>query len=310
MNLIPANQNEPEHLKELAAQRELYSEAKGILVWQMILTIGLAVAFSILGILTKGRWIEPWIEKGAAFLSMLIALLDMLLLEPRQKQLAQQAARVQENFDCDLFALEWNELKLEVRPEQELVNEKAEKHRGVDSDFAKLKNWYSNSVGEVPLSVARLLCQRANIRWDKTLRRRYATVVSFGLPSLFVGLTLFGMWYGMALTDFVFKTFIPFLPAFQWGIRETKKQQEAARTLDRLYAEIQRLWGKTLKGELTDDQLQLASRNLQNEIYDHRRSAPFIFDWIYNRYKSKDDEQMNVNTESLVKDYLKRKGQE
>ena len=47
--------------------------------------------------------------------------------------------------------------------------------------------------------------------------------------------------------------------------------------------------------------------NLQNEIYDHRRSAPFVFDWVYKKLKNKDEELMNKNAETLVKEYQEKR---
>lgn len=305
MNSIPDLQNQPSHIKQLAAQRELYSEAKTTLAWQMILTIGIAVAFSITSILTKGRGIEPLIEKGAALISMLIALFDVLVLEPRQKRLAQEAAKIQEEFDCSVLGMEWNELKVGDHSKQEQVNEKSEKHGRKDADFSALKNWYSASVGQVPLAAARILCQRTNAWWDAGLRRRYANVISFGLPILFLALVGFGLFKGLLLVDFIFKTLIPFMPAFLWGIREYKKQKDTSNTLDRLHKGAISLWSKALHREWTDGQLTQASRNLQNEIYDHRRSAPFIFNWIYGWLKKSDEEQMNKNSGELVMQYVK-----
>lgn len=326
LNSIPELQNQEEHIKQLAAQRELYAEAKTTLKWQMFLTIGLGIIFSLSAILIKEKGLEPRVasaaafvsplfvkpfgtqefiaifEKVLAFLSMLIALLDVLKLEPRQKRLAQQAAKIQEAFDCDVLDMPWQELKVGNRPEQELINEKAHKH----GNTSGLKNWYSPSVAQVPLVIARLLCQRANIWWDAGLRRRYAAWVSFGLPSILVLLVCFGLYRGMSLSGFVFSVLIPMMPAFWWGIREYKKQQETASTLDRLHREARKLWEKALKREFTDEQLKQASRDLQNEIYDHRRSASFIFDWIYKRLRKKDEEQMNKNSDDLVKEYLEK----
>lgn len=303
-NSIPEIQNKDEYLKQLAAQRELYSEAKVTMTWQMILAIGIAVVFSIASILTKGRGIEPLIEKGTALFSMLIALFDVLVLEPRQKRLAQEAAKIQEEFDCSVFELEWNGLKVGDHPEQEKINDKSKKHSRVDPGFSALKNWYSPSVGQVPLAAARILCQRTNAWWDAGLRRRYARVIIFGLPILFILLVGFGWFKELLLVDFIFKALIPFMPAFLWGIREIIKQKDTSDTLDRLHKGAISLWSKALSRELTDEQLTQASRNLQNEIYDHRKSAPFIFNWIYKRLKDKDEEKMNVNAESLVNQYL------
>lgn len=307
-NSILELQNSDQHIKQLAAQRELYSEAKRILGWQMGMTIGVAIVLSLISIFTKGTSIEPWVEKGTAFVSLLVALLDLLLMEPRQKRLVEQAAKIQESFDCEVLSLEWDELKIGNPPEPELIDEKARKHRRTDQGYSKLKDWYSKSVEQVPLSVARLLCQRANAYWDAGLRRRYATALSWIIPCLCLTLILFGLWRGLTLTDFIFKILIPFQPAFLWCIREYRKQKDAATNLDRLRELNLELWANALKGELAEHQLQTASRSLQNEIYDHRRTTSLVFDWVYKWFKVKDEELMNISTENLVSQYLSKKG--
>src|SRR6266571_7623663 len=49
-NSIPTIQNEDAHLKQLAAQRRLYSEAKTTLAWQMIFTMPVPIASSFVAI--------------------------------------------------------------------------------------------------------------------------------------------------------------------------------------------------------------------------------------------------------------------
>lgn len=307
MNSIPELQNQPRQIEQLAAQRQLYSDAKTTLAIQIILTIGVGIVSSFVLIWTKGNQnLEQPLEQGAAFLSFIIALLDVIVLEAHQKKLAQQAAKIQEAFDCEVLSLDWQEVKLGSRPEEEIINDSAEKHRRLNPDFDGLKNWYSPSVGQVPQTVARILCQRSNVWWDAGLRRRYATAISIILPTLLVAIFVIGLLKGVKLSDFVFALLIPLQPAFLWVIREYKKQRETSSALDRLHQEASRLWEKACKQELSDEQLTQASRDLQNEIYDHRRAAPFIFDWVYEKLKNKDEEQMNKNSGDLVKDYLEK----
>lgn len=294
MNRIPDLQNSEDHLKELAAQRQLYSEAKTTMGWQMGLVISAAIGLSFAALLF------PKIQEWGALLALLISLLDAVVLEPRQKKLAQQAAKIQDAFDWAVFNLEGPGVKLENRPVKEMVIASAERYARKEPDFASLKNWYPISVGQAPLSLARIICQRTNIWWDAELRRRYATSVFICLGTLIVIVLGYGFATGMTLQKFVYAVLAPLQPAILWAIREYKKQLETASTLDRLMKQATDLFEQACRKSLTDDQLKQASRSLQNEIYDHRRTAPFIFDRIYKRLRKDDEDKMNKATDALL----------
>jgi hypothetical protein len=95
-------------------------------------------------------------------------------------------------------------------------------------------------------------------------------------------------------------------PTFLWGIREYHEQREAADRADRLKEYVVKLWGNALRGHLAPIQLEGESRDLQNAIYDHRRSSLVIFDWVYQRLRTAQEEQMNKAAESLVREISDR----
>jgi hypothetical protein len=297
LNSIPQYQNEECSLKRLAAQRKLYSRAKVIFTAQVILTVAMAIVSSALAL------IFPEFKVWASIIGLSTSLLDAVWLEPRQKTLKQQAAKIQERFDCKVLALPWQSIKLGSYPDIETVDENAELYQRIDPGYSKLRNWYPTSVGELPLHVARIICQRANCWWDAALRRRYAAGIVVFLAALPFLLLVFGLSRGMTLESFVLAIFAPLSPAFLWGIREYRKQRDAADTLDKLRNQAEGLWAKAVDRALSPEQLTQGSRDLQNEIYDHRRSAPLIFDWIYERLRKSSEGRMNKAADELVKEF-------
>lgn len=110
MNSIPATQNSPLNLDRLAAQRQLYSKAKLILGWQVCFGGPLAVGFAFMALSF------PTMKSFAALWGMLITLADIAWLSPWQKRLRSLAAQIQEQFDCDVLELPWNEVKVGKKP--------------------------------------------------------------------------------------------------------------------------------------------------------------------------------------------------
>src|SRR5882724_2597033 len=291
MNSIPQIQNEEKHLGQLAAQRQLYSEAKHTLGWQMILVIPGAVFLSYVIAL------RPAYQEWAALFVVLITLFDVLVLEPRQKRLTEKAAKIQQIFDSEVFG--WNDTSSEI----EEITDAAMRHQKKDPGYSRLKDWYPASVGTIPLIPARIICQRSNIWWDSKLRRRYTTVLLSSLSVLVAAVSFIGFNSGITFQRFVFFIFAPLLPLLIWGIREGRKHLESAGRLDRLMDRALELWQQACQKSTTDTRLEEKSRALQLEIYDHRRSAPFIFDWLYGLFRKKSEAHMSKTAEQLVEEY-------
>jgi hypothetical protein len=51
----------------------------------------------------------------------------------------------------------------------------------------RLMNWYPLAVKELPLHLARLVCQRTNLWYDSALRKRYRRVLLTGCVVLIAG---------------------------------------------------------------------------------------------------------------------------
>jgi hypothetical protein len=47
------------------------------------------------------------------------------------------------------------------------------------------------------------------------------------------------------------------------------------------------------------------SRQIQDELFDHRKTTPLIFDSIYNRNKEEQEENSKFSTKKMVQEYLK-----
>jgi hypothetical protein len=91
----------------------------------------------------------------------------------------------------------------------------------------------------------------------------------------------------------------PLIPVLILGLRQSAEQKEAAERLDALRRHAERMWNDILAGESAEEATQQA-RELQDEIFDHRRRNPLIFDWIYNLLRNRQEEQMNKAASALI----------
>jgi flagellar basal body-associated protein FliL len=291
--MITTEQNTERQLQRLGAQRQLYATAKNILGWQIILGCPVAVISTILVV------IDPSLKGLAAGWGMLVMFADIFWMTPWQKHLRDSAARIQEAFDCDVLDLPWNELKAGKRPDPELIKEQSDKYMKWGARMPPITNWYAPVVGDLPIHIGRVACQRTNCWWDAKQRRRYAACVIGIVVLIFVLVLGMALVTGFTIENFLIKVVAPLAPAFTLGIRQYREQTEAAARLDRLKEHSDSLWKDALSGK-SKTALSTKSRNLQDEILENRRKSPPVFDFIFKRLRPKYEQQMNYGSEELV----------
>ncbi len=294
MNTIPEDQLQQKQLDRLAAQRQLYSDAKRVQAIQIILVIPAVVIWAIL----VARY--PGLQVYAASWGIGLALLDVLVFARVQRYFKERAAKIQELFDCDVLRLEWSVLKAGRRPDAETILEASSRYGNLNNSDATLQDWYPREVGKLPIHLARIICQRINCWWDAQLRQRYAVwVLTVGML-LGICVLLVGLIGGLTLEKFVLAVLAPLLPAAVLGIRQIDENLERAKVAYRLKQYSEDLWEKAISGGEAPEELAAKSRNLQDAIYDNRRFSPLIFDWIYQRLRTRQEEQANKGAKDLV----------
>jgi hypothetical protein len=298
MNKIPETQLEPTQLKYLAAQRQLYSDAKFIQAFQAGINV---FGPPILAVLVGYCSMHP---VYAACCGIIVTFLNILWFTPRQQSLKKKASGIQELFDCNVLQLQWRELKAGSQLEIETIEKYDLKYKRKKHDHSELENWYPKNVGKLPIHLGRVLCQRSSCWWDAELRQRYGNLVIWILGILTVLILFFGLGGGFTLEEFILAVALPFIPAFVLGIRQYKEYTESATRLGQLRKYAEGIWDKGLGG-VSPEELTHNSRDLQDEIYNHRRTSPLIFNRLYKRYRKEMEEQMNGAVDKLIEDALK-----
>lgn len=291
--MIAEIQNSEKQLHRLAAQRQLYATAKRIFGWQVILGGPVAIAGAVFILFNSDYkvYVASW--------GLLVVLCDVYWLTPWQKSLRGKAARIQEAFDCDVLELKWNDLKAGKYPDPELVKAQSTKYEKWGGDMPALKDWYSPLVDELPLHVGRIVCQRANCWWDSTQRRHYAAWLVGLVVLIFVvicGLALCG---GASLEALLLKGILPLAPALLIALRQFNEQREAADRLDTLKDHCGKIWNEALSGK-SKTTVTSMSRNMQDEIFENRRKAPPVLDFIFKRLRAEYETNMNHAAEHYI----------
>lgn len=293
-NHIVVEQNTPARLEMLAAQRELYSRAKQVFAIGAITSVaGPLLWISIAAAFAPFR---PW----AALLGIVVAAADLMFLDGWQRRLQKTAADVQEDFDCDVLRIPRNPIKRSGCVDPEVIREAAGRYRSRHSELAHLRDWYPASVQTIPMPLARLVCQRTNLRWDAQLRRIYAGGILMVVFVLIILTLVLGLATGVTADSLVLRVLAPALPAIVWGMREFARQREAANEADRVKSYVEKLWSSALAGEVGES-WDGEARAVQDEIFERRRRGPLVFDWVYERLRSRYEEQAAGGAEALAR---------
>ena len=292
MNNIPNLQNGKNHLQQLAAQRQLYATAKKVFGWHFFIAGPIAVGFGIVAIA------YPNIKEFVALWGLLVVLADLFWLTPWQKRLRENAARIQELFDCEVLEIPWNSLKAGSTPDEELIKEQSDAYELWRAKMPQLEDWYPVTVGGLPLYLGRLICQRSNCWWDAKQRRHYAGCILLAVIMAFLILLFLALRGGLTIGDFMLQVVAPLSPVMLVGLRQFCEQRDAANRLDKLKSHVESTWKNALQSG--EAEAISEARNLQNEIFENRKKAPPVLDWLFNRLRNAYEIQMNHSSEKYV----------
>lgn len=286
----------PENLELLAAQRNMYSRAKRIVGLQMVLSVPVAIGAAVTTI------VEPELKGYMALWGILVVIFDLFVFTPWVKRLKDGAARIQELFDTKVLGLDWNEISTGRRPEPELVHEEAQKHGLAKKDIASLKDWYPRVIDKVPEIFGVIICQRANVWWDARMRRKYAFFIRFILVSIALGLIGYGLYERKDMFEFLAYIVAPLASTYVFGYRQMMEHSDAAERLDRMKEFAEKIWSDSLRGESVPS-LKQKCRALQDQIFDHRRRNPPIYNFLFWWFRDGNELLMNKGAETLVAEY-------
>lgn len=268
---VLAKQNEAESLELLAAMRQNYIYQKRVLALLFILNIVVVIAFAVLASLLKSQSFNEWVAVYGVFLTFI----DVVILTPRMKCFAVKAAAIQERFDCYVLGLSKHIVKQPDCIDQYDISIAAKAYKKLPG--SPLKNWYSKVTAEMTASEAVYNAQLMNVWWDKKQKeifQKWAIIVLFVL-SFIVLLTAYMQDLGFrSLLAYVMPLILP--AVIFWYNFHTGLAGDISR-LQKLEA--------LMKGLGVNSYGVDKARQIQDAIYEHRRSNTPVFDWIFERLR-------------------------
>lgn len=290
---IIETQNTETGIKEISAQKQLYSIAKDLFYVQCFIATIIPIALSFTQLLfpnqsTKILWVFVFYSISASITEII---LDRIVIKLKEK-----AASIQESFDCAVLNVQWNSILIPDKPLPETIYRWYSKYIKTNSTN-NLYNWYSTEIEKVDTNLATVICQRTNCVYDFSIRKKYSvglgllTVFTFGI--LFFLATTTGLSLQKLLTHVIFPSF----PIFVLSVKQYFLNRDSIKNL----GDLKSLIGSTLsKVSLQTTINQNTIRQIQDKIYNNRILSPLLPDWVFNKFRDRLEAEMHFAVKDII----------
>lgn len=294
-NNIVELQNRPENIKMLKAMRHLYSKVGKLTKYYFIFCVLFPIVISFAKPFISSEDYQILFHFMIAY--NLLSLMAGLWLECKIKKERVLAAKIQQQFDCNVFELQWNRYTFGAQPSLEDINSNAKSSN--DEDFL---NWYDRDVDIVDRMLAVIICQRINLTYDVALRKKFLcslTIISIIILIIILGIAFYE---DEGLRTTIVFVAVPLIPVIRWFFSTRKANSDNIEKCERIKKIIDDYLEEYRNNGIVFSDIDLCE--IQNCIYDHRKTAFKIPDFIYNKMRSKQEEATHITVGELITRYI------
>lgn len=289
---IFTRQNEPHSIDLMAAQRQLYSEAKRSWSFRLLGSTGIAAVAPVIVLTWDAAGV--WITSVAS----LWLLTSRFVTRPHERVANGRGATVQEEFDTYVLDLPWNPACGErLRPQLRASATRRHFKRRAGERRAALEDWYPET-GKLRHPYDALVCQQSNLAWTSQLHKEWTgMLVGFAvlLSALDIALCLH---LEMSLAQYLLALAIPTVPALvdvadEWDLHRQRAELHSAADSD-----ARARWAAAVDGSATvtiED-----CRSVQDSIIRLRREPVLVPNRYYQMRKGAFETDMQSAALDLV----------
>lgn len=276
-NGINVRQNKNNSIAMLAAQRQLYRDAKWFDTLSVALSVWVPFALAVVLLIVP----ENSVWQYASYLTSMGSMLFSFIVDKWIDEKKKLAAFIQQKFDVYVYSMPWND---RIFGQNRNVNHEivaySEKILGKQEDKDALYNWYPPAIDNKDWLEGILLCQRENYWWDVGLRKRFKIISIIMIVVLTIAVFMMGLFKNESVAQLLWRcAFI--VPMVEWLLNTVKQINKDIVSLNELDYIINDDKVKTM------DDLQ----DIQRMIYDHRKGCYAIPDCVYKLFKSNDEDK-------------------
>jgi hypothetical protein len=164
---------------------------------------------------------------------------------------------------------------------------------------ASIKDWYTGITPGVSHAKARLVCQRMNLQYDSSLRRKYGTYLISTAGIAIIGLIVAAAAKDMKMLD-IAAVATTVSPAIFWAVREQFRQSDAAATNETLKGEAEKFLDRVATDGCDELKCEKRPREFQDAIFQRRVANPLIFPLVYKLMRNEFEQQAQAGAHALL----------
>jgi hypothetical protein len=299
MNLLDlSNQNSSDNIRRLAAQKQLYFDGKRLFLWQFALSVPVTILLALSKVLLSAFFKVEIAWLTTAF-GAILSVFEFFVLAGGISSRRTNAARIQEAFDTSLYGMPWNEITVGSHPQTETVNRYYRKFKQRDTTgekMTKLVDWYPIEASGAPQFKGILICQKANVHYDFSLRERFLFMIRASAITTFLLLFVFSLIENITIRSMLSQVLLPFLPILTITFKLTQEHNKSIKNLTELRQHLDKQVAHAdVENTLSMDIL----RRLQDMIFLNRKDSPLIPEQFYDRLRNTLENEMHDNAASL-----------
>lgn len=147
-------------------------------------------------------------------------------------------------------------------------------------DASSIAGWYNGIVPTARHPMARLVCQRMNLQYDASLRKKYGTYLIWSAGIVFIALICGAVAKNLRLLDFA-AVAATVSPAIFWAIREQFRQSDSNATNKVLKGDTEKYMESVRTDGCDDAECEKRSRELQDALFQRRVANPLVLPLVY-----------------------------
>lgn len=277
-NGILIRQNEDNSIAMLAAQRQLYSDAKKLNKLDIALAVWIPFVLAVVLLFVPEN-------EGVQYVSYILSVVSMIfsfIVDKFVENKKNLAAFIQQKFDVYVYKMPWNEKKFgkDKNVNHEIVNY-SKKIMDNPKEKEKLNNWYTPAFDDRNLNDGILLCQRENFWWDVELRKKFRLISLVLIILLIAFVFIMGLCKNERVAELLWRL-VFVIPMLEWLLSTVKQLNKDIGKLNELDTQINDSKMKTM------DDLQ----DIQKIIFVHRKECYAIPNCLYDFFRDSDEDKV------------------
>lgn len=309
MTNIAERQNNSDNIQILQAQRQMYSNVKRWMVANLVVGVIIPLTVSILVFVFSNNTLSSALgfeSKDISYISApigMMAAISVVVISQFIKKMKETSAKIQETFDTSVFKLAWDKINVGEKPDFGVILKNSKAFEKKHPNYTGFKDWYTIKAATFKYPQAIAFCQQQNLNWDSELRQQVITAATIILIITVVFILTLGILNDFTLRSFLTNILSLLLPIFLFFYKLIAEQNDTVKEMARLKDINRELIDSILSNDLTSDDFTARCRQLQTAIYQHRKSARPIPNWLHKKNRNEQEDESAKRMQKYLDGY-------